>query len=326
MNRSLQKSLRAASLRLVAAACAVALLAACGSEEATGKTTAAAPATDVIADDAVTSLVAMVTEQASASGVELDQECVVETVELLNEADLALMAAAAAEASPDVTMPALSPEGEEIGASLTDCMMPKGDVGEAADAATVAEAVAFVVSEEGDSVDQACLTERFSALGVEELRVLIDEGVATDNPLAERPFTAVWACFVDEETSSGDTTAPAAVVTEATQAQPTTGVETPMGWPVGVPVLASPDFYISADPMPPGQFDVIMRVQAPAIFQYEVETWATSIGLGCIVDVRAEAAQPCTGALADGTTLAVLVDQEALYSPNPRFSLLFTGP
>ena len=33
-----------------------------------------------------------------------------------------------------------------------------------------------------------------------------------------------------------------------------------------------------------------------------------------------------TGALADGTTLSVLVDQEALYSPNPRFSLLFTGP
>ena len=155
MNRSLQKPLRAASPRLVAAVCALALLAACGSDEATVKSTATASATDAVADDAVTSVVAMVTEQASASGVELDQECVVETVELLNEADLALMAAAAAEASPDVTMPALSPEGEEIGASLTDCMMPKGDVGEAADAATVAEAVAFVVSEEGDAVDQA---------------------------------------------------------------------------------------------------------------------------------------------------------------------------
>lgn len=326
MNRSLQKSLLAASPRLVAAACALALLAACGSDEATVATTAAAPGTDAVTEDAVTSVVAMVTDQAAASGVELDQECVVEAIELMNEADLALMAAAAAESSPDVTMPALSPEGEEIGASLTDCMIANGDVGEAADAATVAEAVAFVVSEEGDAVDQECLTERFSALGVEELRVLIDEGVATDNPLAERPFTAVWACFIDEDTSSADTTVPDDVVTEVTEAQPTTAVETPMGWPAGVPVLAGPDFYISADPMPPGQFDVIMRVQAPAVFQYEVESWAESLGLGCIVDLRAEVAQPCTGALADGTTLSVLVDQEALYSPNPRFSLLFTAP
>jgi hypothetical protein len=91
-------------------------------------------------------------------------------------------------------------------------------------------------------------------------------------------------------------------------------------------VLASPDFYISADPTPPGQFDVIMRVQTPAIFQSEVDSWAASIGLGCIVDLQVTGAQPCTGALADGTTLSVLVDQEALYSPNPRFSLLFAAP
>jgi hypothetical protein len=243
----------------------------------------------------------MVIDQAAAAGVELEPQCVAEAVALLNEADLALMAAAATQSSPDATIPALSAEGEAIGESISDCVVTNGDVGDVADAATVAEAVAFVVSQEGEAMDQVCLTEQFSALGAEELRVLIDEGSTTDNPLAERPFMAVWECFVDEDTSSIDTTTPQEVVPMATEAQPVTAVETPMGWPAGVPVLASPDFYISADPTPPGQFDVIMRVQTPAIFQSEVDSWAASIGLGCIVDLQVTGAQPCTGALADGT-------------------------
>ena len=338
MNRPLQKSPRATSTRLVAAACVIALLAACGSDESSATATATAPATDVVSatdadpttgatpSDLVETAAAMVTEQAAAAGVELEPQCVAEAVALLNEADLALLAAAATQSSPDATIPALSPEGEAIGESISDCVVTNGDAGDVADAATVAEAVAFVVSQEGEAIDQVCLTEQFSALGVEELRVLIDEGSATDNPLAERPFMAVWECFVDEDTSSIDTTTTQEVVPTATEAQPVTAVETPMGWPAGVPVLSSPDFYISADPAPAGQFDVIMRTQAPAIFQSAVDSWAASIGLGCIVDLQVTEAQPCRGALPDGSTISVLVDQEALYSPNPRFSLLVAAP
>lgn len=88
----------------------------------------------------------------------------------------------------------------------------------------------------------------------------------------------------------------------------------------------NPEFYFSADPLPAGQFLVIMNTQTPGLFQYTMDEWAAELGLTCIVELDVYEIQTCGGALADGTTVSVTVDEEALYSDHPEFTIMFIAP
>jgi hypothetical protein len=311
-------------------AVAFAAVSACGSDEAasspdartvtTGSGTAdastspASPTTaEVPAADRVAAVATWLVDQAVAAGApELDEDCVTDLLSQLGAADLALLEAAAADTSADATVPELSSEGEAIGEEVFSCLPEPGTASDPADESVVDAAVEAVLAEEPD-VDEACLRSGFALLGTDELQVLLDEGSSSDNPKAQRVFLAVLGCLNDEQ-GAADGTTPATA----------SAVEIPAGWPAGAPVLTSSDFFISADPAPPGEFEVVMTVQTPAIFQSAIDEWATSLGLSCIVDLTATGPQECGGSLPDGTTLAVTVDQEALFTPTPRFLLQFS--
>lgn len=171
-----------------------------GGAQSTVADTAAGSTTTVPAvDPRLASVVESLVADAAEFEVTLDAACVEERIAQLSAADLELLAAWADDADPDATVPALSDEGEAIGEGLNSCVAPSdttdGAVAEAADPEIVEQAVALVVSEEGDSADQDCLRANLGRLSNEQLQILLDEGSASDNPELDPVFLAVVTCL-----------------------------------------------------------------------------------------------------------------------------------
>jgi hypothetical protein len=118
----------------------------------------------------------------------------------LSDADVGLLATAAADTSPDATTPPLSAEGEARGNSILDCS--QGSTNQD----LIDQAAAVVLGQDSTGLlDTDCLNTKLATLSDEQLQLIIDsDPTSTDPRLSAAAFT-LFECLTQPDSSTAST-------------------------------------------------------------------------------------------------------------------------